>query len=129
MSERGPFSDEQLEQMRRLGKSYQRGGPMSTSADALQQGPGLRPGVRVTRFNGGPDGICVQLTIGDLYAQLDAEGLAALTRKLDAAQRPITGPRKRWVCPTHGIVDDVKHESHSSIPYHVGCGLDVEAER
>jgi hypothetical protein len=54
-------------------------------ADPDQQGSGLRDGVAVTRFAGGrEDGVCVQLTIGDKFAQLDEVGVLDL---LDALGR------------------------------------------
>ena len=48
--------------------------------DLAGQGSGIR--VHVTRFYGGASGWCLQLTIGDRYVQLDAEGRAALVEKL-----------------------------------------------
>ena len=46
------------------------------------QGSGLRGEIHVTRFYGGSSGPCMQLTIGDQFVQLDAEGRAALVEKL-----------------------------------------------
>ena len=50
--------------------------------------------VYVTRFGGGSDrGQCAQITIGERYVQLDAEGVSALRRLLTRAMRPQQDPR------------------------------------
>jgi hypothetical protein len=50
------------------------------------QGVGLCPELHVNRFAGGEDGVCVQLTVGDRYVQLDGPGVALLIAKLTATK-------------------------------------------
>lgn len=45
-------------------------------------GRGLRREVYVHRFAGGEHGPCVQLTIDDVFVQLDPEGVRSLISKL-----------------------------------------------
>jgi hypothetical protein len=56
-------------------------------AKVEQQGVGLRHEVHVTRFAGGLDGVCVQLTIHDQYVQLDIRGVASLVEVLSSLLR------------------------------------------
>ena len=49
----------------------------------MGQGHGLRDGVHLTRFYGGArDGVCVQVTIDDRYAQLTKQQAAELAHRL-----------------------------------------------
>jgi hypothetical protein len=48
-----------------------------------EQGAGLRREVFLTRFAGGGDGVCLQVTVGDQYVQLDSGGVGRLRGLLD----------------------------------------------
>jgi hypothetical protein len=58
-------------------------------ADKPSQGSGLTDKAHVTRFSGGPDGTCVQVTIDDKFVQFDRDGVSRMRKLLGLAYEDI----------------------------------------